>query len=195
MDRRGTPYAQDREANLRDLQSRLIAGTYRARQRPIGIPVLEDKLVQRATVEVLSAVYEQDFLGFTHSCARTRKGSFVVVRRTMAKRLRAKLKQIKDELRRRMHEPVNAVGGWLASVLRGYYRYYGVPRNYAALDRLRDLVRRTWRRALSRRSQRGSITEAVMTPLARAWLPRPAIGQPYPEDRLRGMIRGKSPVR
>jgi RNA-directed DNA polymerase len=72
-------YAQDLEANLRDLQGRLIAGTYRARpvkrvfipkadgkQRPIGIPVLEDKLVQRATVEVLNAVYEEDFLGFSY---------------------------------------------------------------------------------------------------------------------------------
>lgn len=136
-----------------------------------------------------------DFLGFTHSCGRTRKGKFVVVRRTMAKRLRAKLKQIKEQLRRRMHEPVNVVGGWLASVLRGYYRYFGVPRNYAALDRLRDLVRRTWRRALSRRSQRGWITEAAMTRLARVWLPCPAICQPYPDQRLRVIIRGKSPVR
>jgi len=136
-----------------------------------------------------------DFLGFTHSCGRSRKGWFVVVRRTMAKRLRAKLKQVKDELRRRMHEPVSMVGAWLASVLRGYYRYFGVPLNYAALDRMRDLVRRTWRRTLSRRSQRGYVTEAAMTHLARTWLPRPAICQPYPHERLRVMIRGKSPVR
>jgi group II intron reverse transcriptase/maturase len=72
-------YAEGLEANLRDLQSRLIAGTYRAKpvkrvlipkadgkRRPIGIPVLEDKLVQRATVEVLNAVYEEDFRGFSY---------------------------------------------------------------------------------------------------------------------------------
>jgi group II intron reverse transcriptase/maturase len=137
-----------------------------------------------------------DFLGFTHICDKTRKdGRFVVLRRTMARRLRAKLKQIKVELRRRMHEPVSVVGGWLASVLRGHYRYYGVPRNYPALDRLRDRIRHLWRRALSQRSQRGYMTEAAMTCLARRWLPRPAIGHPYPEARLRVIIQGKSPVR
>jgi group II intron reverse transcriptase/maturase len=136
-----------------------------------------------------------DFLGFTHICGRTRKGAFVVLRRTMARRLRAKLKQLKGQLRQWMHEPLQRVGGWLSSVLRGYYRYFGVPRNYAALSKFRDLLRRLWQRTLSRRSQRGRISEARMTRLANLWLPRPAICQPYPEVRLRVLIQGKSPVR
>lgn len=72
-------YAQHREANLVDLHARVHRGAYRAmpsrrqyipkpdgRQRPLGIAALEDKIVQRALVEVLNAVYEQDFLGFSY---------------------------------------------------------------------------------------------------------------------------------
>ena len=72
-------YGQELERNLRNLSDRLAQGTYRAkpvkrvyipkadgRQRPIGIPVLEDKIVQRAAVKVLNAVYETDFLGFSY---------------------------------------------------------------------------------------------------------------------------------
>lgn len=72
-------YGQDLEGNLRDLSDRLAQGRYRAkpvkrvyipkadgRQRPIGIPTLEDKIVQRAAVQVLNAVYEADFLGFSY---------------------------------------------------------------------------------------------------------------------------------
>ncbi len=72
-------YGQDLEANLRDLHSRVHRGSYRARpsrrvyvpkpdgrQRPLGVAALEDKLLQRAVVEVLNAVYEADFLGFSY---------------------------------------------------------------------------------------------------------------------------------
>ena len=72
-------YGEALEENLRDLSARLKRGAYRAkpvrrvyipktdgRQRPLGVPVLEDKLVQRATVEVLNAIYETDFLGFSY---------------------------------------------------------------------------------------------------------------------------------
>ena len=72
-------YGEELEGNLRDLSDRLQRGAYRAkparrtyiakadgRQRPLGVPALEDKLVQRAVVEVLNAIYEQDFLGFSY---------------------------------------------------------------------------------------------------------------------------------
>jgi len=72
-------YGEALEAHLQDLSARLKRGAYRAkpvrrayipkadgRQRPLGVPVLEDKLVQRATVEVLNAIYETDFLGFSY---------------------------------------------------------------------------------------------------------------------------------
>jgi len=71
-----------------------------------------------------------DFLGFTHMCGQTRRGRFQVVRQTMRKRMRGKLKEVKTELRRRLHHPVPEVGKWLASVVRGHFRYYGVPDNW-----------------------------------------------------------------
>jgi RNA-directed DNA polymerase len=136
-----------------------------------------------------------DFLGFTHACDRTRTGKFIVLRRTMAKRVRAKLKDLKEELRRRMHDAVSEVGRWLGQVLSGHYRYFGVPRNYAKLDSFRQRVRRLWHRALNRRSQVGVVTEARLRRIADVWLPTPCICQPYPEARLRVIIQGKSPVR
>ena len=72
-------YGAALETNLQDLSERLKRGAYRAkpvrrvyiskedgRQRPLGVPALEDKIVQRATVEVLNAIYETDFLGFSY---------------------------------------------------------------------------------------------------------------------------------
>jgi RNA-directed DNA polymerase len=136
-----------------------------------------------------------NFLGFTHVCDKTRRGKFTVLRRTMAKRMRAKLRELKGSLRRCMHLPVGEVGHWLAAVLRGYYRYYGVPRNFGALDRFRKAVRRRWHHVLNRRSQKARVTEERMSQLVARWLPLPRICQPYPDVRLRVIIRGKSPVR
>jgi len=137
-----------------------------------------------------------NFLGFTHICDKKRKdGKFIVLRQTMAKRMRAKLKSLKETLRRRMHQPLNEVGRWLGQVVSGHYRYYGVPRNYAMLDSFRQEVRHLWHRALNRRSQTGNVTEAKLKRIADIWLPAPRICQPYPESRLAVMIQGKSPVR
>ncbi len=76
-------YGMDLEANLQSLHARVHCGSYRAqpsrrayipkadgRQRPLGIAALEDKVVQRAVVEVLNAIYEVDFVGFSYGCRR-----------------------------------------------------------------------------------------------------------------------------
>jgi len=136
-----------------------------------------------------------DFLGFTHVCDKTRTGSFVVLRRTMAKRVRAKLHSLKQTLWRRMHDAEADVGAWLASVLRGHFRYYGVPRNGRMLNRFRDAVRRLWHRTLNRRSQKGYVTETEINRLVARWFPFPRICHPYPAARLAVIIQGKSPVR
>jgi hypothetical protein len=74
-----------------------------------------------------------DFPGFTHICGKSRKGSwFVVKRRTVRKRLRRKLQQIRQELRRRWHERIAETGDWLRSVVQGYFNYHAVPGNFAA---------------------------------------------------------------
>jgi RNA-directed DNA polymerase len=60
-------------------------------------------------------------------CGTSRRGYFTVWRRTANKRMAAKLKQIKQTLRRRMHEPLDRIGAWLQSVARGFYQYHAVP--------------------------------------------------------------------
>jgi RNA-directed DNA polymerase len=67
----------------------------------------------------------------------------------------AKLRQIKVELRRRMHDPVASVGEWLKRVTLGYYNYYAVPGNIDRLNIFAQRLRRLWRLILSRRSQCG----------------------------------------
>jgi len=125
-----------------------------------------------------------DFLGFTHYCGTTRNGKFAVRRRTMSKRVRRKLSEVKTELRRRMHDPVPEVGAWLKSVLDGHFRYYGVPHNREALNAFRSEVARLWRRTLSRRSQKGYVTWQRMQRLKRRWFPSARIHHPYPDQRL-----------
>ena len=125
-----------------------------------------------------------DFLGFTHICARARNGRFQVRRITISKRMRAKLKQVKDDLRRRMHLPLPEQGRWLASVLNGHMAYYAVPGNIHAVAAFRRQVIRYWRHTLRRRSQKTRITWERMNRIAARWLPRVRIKHPYPDDRF-----------
>lgn len=136
-----------------------------------------------------------DFLGFTHICGQTRAGGFKVRRKTMRKKMCAKLKEVKDTLRRRMHHPIPEVGRWLNSVVSGHYRYYGVPGNSSPMSKFRYEVVRHWRRVLSQRSQKGYVTWARMTRVARRWLSTPRICHPYPDQRLCVTTQGRSPVR
>ena len=136
-----------------------------------------------------------NFLGFTHICGKTRKGKFTVVRQTMRHRLRAKLKELRLQLRRRLHDPVPEVGQWLRSVIAGHFRYYGVPGNGPALRSFRDEVIRGWFRTLRRRSQRTRLSWERMDRLVTRWLPSPRIQHPYPDQRLLVTTRGRSQVR
>ena len=137
-----------------------------------------------------------NFLGFTHICGTTRKGRFCVLRKTMTKKVRAKLKSLKDELRKRIHRSIADVGAWLRAVVTGHYRYYGVPRNYKSMHAFRNEVIDLWRRALRRRSdKKGKVTWERMNRLADRWLPKPRIVHPYPTQRLTVNTRGRSPVR
>ncbi len=83
----------------------------------------------------------------------------------------------------------------LRVVVQGHCRYYGVPRNGPALKSFRFGVIRLWRQALARRSQKGRPNWDWMYRLGLRWVPLPRICHPYPDQRLRVMIRGKSPVR
>jgi hypothetical protein len=103
----------------------------------------------------------------------------------MRKRLRAKLKQIKAALRRRMHLSIPVVGQWLKRILQGHYNYYGVPLNYRAMATFHYEVSRLWFKTLRRRSQKTRLNWDRMSRLEKRWLPVPKIRHPYPEQRLR----------
>jgi RNA-directed DNA polymerase len=86
-----------------------------------------------------------NFLGFTHVCGQAWKnGKFLVLRKSIRKRLLAKLQQVKDELRIRMHHPLAEVGKWLRSVVQGYFNYHAVPGNFASLQSFRREVSKRW---------------------------------------------------
>ena len=135
------------------------------------------------------------FLGFTHICGKTRSGWFQVKRVTIAKRLRAALRQVKGQLRSRMHLPIPEQGRWLASVLRGHMAYYAVPGNVQAVAAFRDEVTRHWFKTLRRRSQRTTVNWARMSRIEARWLPRARVMHPYPNVRFDARTQGRSPVR
>jgi RNA-directed DNA polymerase len=124
------------------------------------------------------------FLGFTFICGKSRRGSFQLHRKTRRDRMRAKLKGIKAELRRRMHQPIPNQGQWLKQVVTGHFAYYAVPTNSRALSAFRHYVTDLWRRALRRRSQKDGFTWERMTKLADDWLPQPHILHPWPDVRF-----------
>jgi group II intron reverse transcriptase/maturase len=136
-----------------------------------------------------------DFLGFTHCCGQSSKGKFMVLRLTSAKRLRAKLHAVKDELRRRMHRPIAEQGQYLRAVVAGHARYFAVPRNGARVQVFRFQIGRLWHRTLCRRSQSKHLNWQRMHRIVEHWLPRPHICHPYPNQRLIVTTRGKSRVR
>lgn len=136
-----------------------------------------------------------NFLGFTHICAKNRRGWFTVLRQTMRKRLQAKLSEVRVELKRRLHDAVPDVGAYLRSVVLGHNRYYGVPRNGPALFRFRKAIVHTWHWVLRRRSQRRSFSWKRMVGYAQRWLPWPRICHPYPSQRFSVITQGGSRMR
>jgi group II intron reverse transcriptase/maturase len=139
-----------------------------------------------------------NFLGFTHSCDKTKRGTFIVLRQTMKKRLQRKLKEVKAILKQRMHEPIADVGAYLGRVVAGHLRYYGVPRNGPALTLFCHAIKGLWWHAVRRRSQRHRSMRRTLrrfNKVARRFIPKPRIYHPYPEQRLRVITQGRSPVR
>jgi RNA-directed DNA polymerase len=129
-----------------------------------------------------------DFLGFTHICGTIHKsGKFTVDRRTVGKRMTAKLRSIGVELRRRMHLPIADTGDWLKRVVGGYYQYHAVPGNLPRLETFRQQIARHWRFTLQRRSQRSRWTWERFKPLFSRYLPRPTVLHPYPLARFRAI--------
>src|ERR1700756_3080753 len=124
-----------------------------------------------------------DFLGFTHISGKNSLGRFMVRRTTIRKRMRGKLRQIKPELRKRMHDPVAQTGQWLRSIVQGHFNYYAVPGNIGSLSLFRDRLLGLWWHTLCRRSQQ-RLPWKKMLGLGDRWLPRPRVLHPYPAPRF-----------
>jgi RNA-directed DNA polymerase len=125
------------------------------------------------------------FLGFTHYCGQRHKSAtFTVWRITAKKRMVAKLKAIKAELQRRMHDRMAVVGAWLRKVVLGYYQYHAVPGNMTQLRIFKLRVCRLWQSVLVRRSQRAKMRWERFTPVLNRWIPPPRVLHPYPDARF-----------
>jgi hypothetical protein len=105
-------------------------------------------------------------LGFTHTCAKPTSGRFMRKRITSSKRMRAKLREVNDERKRRRQQPIPEQGRWLASVVRGHRADDAVPGNTDAVAAFRRQATRHWYRALRRRSQRSRLNWERMNRLA-----------------------------
>jgi RNA-directed DNA polymerase len=124
------------------------------------------------------------FLGFIFICGISRNGSFLIQRKSRRDRMRAKLKEVKEELRRRWHHSIPEQGRWLKQVITGFFAYHAVPTNIEALGAFRFRIIDLWRRSLKRRSQKDRTTWRRITKLADAYLPKARILHPWPDDRF-----------
>jgi len=126
-----------------------------------------------------------DFLGFTHICGKTRKGSwFTVKRQTGKKRLRGKLQAVRQEPRERWHEWVADTGKWLRPVVQGYFHYHAVPGTFVAPQTFRREIARAWLEAFRRRSQRQRLLWERFRSILGHYLPLPRILHPEPGVRF-----------
>ena len=144
-----------------------------------------------------------NFLGFTHICGKNHVTKFfMVLRKTIGKRMAAKLKDIRRKLRVGLHNPTKDTVKWLKSVVLGYFRYHAIPRNKARLKTFRREVLRMWFWQLRRRSQRSRWTWRKFKEKLGALLPKVTDLHPYPEVRFAlnhpnfgKRIQGKNRVR
>ncbi|MFZ0850216.1 MAG: group II intron reverse transcriptase/maturase, partial [Hyphomicrobiaceae bacterium] len=134
------------------------------------------------------------FLGFVFICGKSRRGGFLVTRKSRRDRMAARLKKIKEELRRRRHQPVPETGKWLAQVVSGYFGYHAVPTNSAALSAFRYHVTVLWHGQLCRRSQRGRVAWDRMTKLMDDFIPKARVLHPWPSVRFAVRLRNSGEV-
>jgi RNA-directed DNA polymerase len=126
-----------------------------------------------------------DFLGFTHMCGQSRRtGKFTVHRKTIGKRMAAKLLATRQELWQRLHRSIGSTIGWLVQVVGGYFRYHAIPGNETRLKAFRRDVLRLWLRQLRRRSQRSRWTKARFLERLGVLLPAVEILHPWPDQRF-----------
>lgn len=174
----------DAERFLRELRERLA--TFGLDLHPEKTRLIEFGrfAAPRRSVKGLGKPETFDFLGFTHICGKRQDGKFILVRQTITKRMRDKLREIKEALYRMCHLPVPEQGRWLGQVLRGYFAYHAVPTNSRRTTAFAFHVVRHWRRALMRRSQKAFVPWQRMKLLVARWIPSARVRHPWPQSRF-----------
>jgi RNA-directed DNA polymerase len=125
-----------------------------------------------------------NFLGFTHYCGKTKAGRPIIWRKTIAKRMAAKVKDVKATLKQRRHDPIPALGAWLKAVVAGYFNYHAIPGNRTCMGAFHREICKAWLHALRRRSQRTRMTWQRFRELIHRWIPKPETKHPYPWARF-----------
>jgi RNA-directed DNA polymerase len=192
----GFEHEQDARRFLQDMQERLQA---------FGLRLHPDKtrLIRfgRQAISDRKRLGERkpetfDFLGFTHFCTQSRKnGAFVIGRQTIKKRMRATLLAVKNELRKRWHDPLPTTGQWIHKVLVGHMNYFSVSGNDSSIWLFFHEVQRLWMRRIRRRSQKGFMNWNRFVRITARFFPRVRLLHPHPCYRFDVRTRGRSPVR
>lgn len=187
-------YADDLVAGFEhEADARRFWDAMRARLEQFGLALHEDKTrllefgrsaAGRRRRLGLGKPETFNFLGFTFICGKSRRGAFLLRRQTRRDRMTAALREVQEQLRRRMHQPIPEQGRWLRAVVTGYFAYHAVPTNGRALGAFHHYVTDIWRRTLRRRSQKTRLTWERMTHLVATWLPTPRILHPWPNQRF-----------
>ena len=182
----GFQYKNDAERFLRDLVERM--GKFGLKLHPDKTRLIEfgrfAETNRRKRGESKPETF--DFLGFTHFCSKTINGKFFIRRKTIKKRFVKKCKEVKQELKERMHDNVEETGKWLNSVIRGFQNYYAVPGNMNLVKSFYDQTTRAWLHTLRRRSQKGrNYTWTRFEKLIRWLIPRVRMVHPFPSQRFR----------
>ena len=191
----GFEYESDARSFQRELGARMLKFKLELNEEKTKLIEFGRFATERRQLRGLGRPKTFDFLGFTHTCAKLGTGKYAVKRTTIRKRMRDKLRKVKEALKQIQHEPISKQGRWLGSVVRGHNAYYAVPTNIRAIAGFRKQVERHWLRSLRRRGQRDRTNWARMRRLSEIYLPKPQILHPWPLNRFDARTQGRSPVR
>ena len=183
----GFPYRGEAERFLKELRDRLEKFHLELHPEKTRLIAFGRYAIKRNRQRGKGRPETFDFLGFTHICGEDKRGWFELQRQSIAKRMRTKLQQIKEEIRRRMHNKASDVGRWLRAVVQGWYNDHAVPGNQDRLNAFRDRVTRSWLHVLRRRSHKGRrrwTWERFRRCLVSRWIPTVRIVHPHPTQRL-----------
>lgn len=181
----GFQYKSDADRFLKDLAERM--GKFGLELHPVKTRLIEFGRFAQANRRKRGEGKPEtfDFLGFTHSCSKTKTGGYAIRRTTIKKRFIRKCKEVRRELKERMHDDVMETGKWLNSVIQGHQNYYAVPYNMDSVKSFYDQTTRAWLYTLRRRSQKGKqFTWKRFEKLIRWLIPRVRIVHPFPGQRF-----------